>query len=228
MRFLEANGGAGLTVSATQSEDFTLLAVGGAGGNNAAVAGSIVVDVQNNHTLAHIDNNVSVGDGPSAGVAVAASDTTTILGLAGALAVGGSAGVGVGLDVEAITKDTEASIGRGGTIIVTGNVTVDATSSEDVLSLSVGAAFSGTAAVTVNAGVSVFNITTKAFVDDGTTPSNGAKIFADGSVRVAADERLSLNVIAGNFSGGGSAAAAAASFPGPSMMTWPPLSPSRR
>ena len=130
---IQSNGGTGLTVSATQSEDLDLIAIGGAGGDSAAVAGSVVVDVLIDHTLAHIDDGVTVG-GPSAGVAVAASDTTSILGLAGALAIGGDAGVGVGLDVESLTKDTEAWIGHGGTITVTGNVTVDATSSESVTS----------------------------------------------------------------------------------------------
>ena len=207
---VEANGGTGLTVSATQHVTFTLLAMGGAGGDSAAVAGSVVVDVMSDTTLAHVDPTVTIGHGSTTGVAVAASDTTKILALAGTLAIGGSAGVGVGVDVEVLTKDTEASIGNGGTINTTGNVTTDATSSETVTSISVGGSFSGTAAVTVNAAVSAYNVTTKAFIADGTTPSNGAKVFADGSVRVAADEKLELNVIAGNISGGGSAAVGAA------------------
>src|SRR5207248_5882027 len=111
---------------------------------------------------------------------------------------------------EYLQKDTEAWIGKGGSTDATGDVTVDATSSEHVLSLSVGGGFSGTAAVTVNAGVSVFGITTKAYIADGASSLDGAQVDAGGSVRVAADESLTLNVIAGNFSGGGSAAVGAA------------------
>ena len=58
---IEANGGTGLTVSATQSEDLTLIAIGGSGGDSAAVAGSVIVDVMTDHTLAHIGSNVTIG-----------------------------------------------------------------------------------------------------------------------------------------------------------------------
>ena len=53
-------------------------------------------------------------------------------------------------------------------------------------------------------------MTTKAFVADGTSLANGEVIGAGGSVGVTADETMSLNVIAGNISGGGSAAVGAA------------------
>ena len=41
-------------------------------------------------------------------------------------------------------------------------------------------------------------------------PSDGASIAADGSVRIAADEKLDLDLVAGNISGGGTAAVGAA------------------
>ena len=59
-------------------------------------------------------------------------------------------------------------IGADSELTVLGNVSVDAASSEDVTSISVGAGFTATAAVTVNAGVSVLNITTEARLADGT------------------------------------------------------------
>jgi len=52
-------------------------------------------------------------------------------------------------------------------------------------------------------GVPVFTINTNAFIGNGTT------VNADGSVRVASDEKLKLDVIAGNISGGGTAAVGA-------------------
>jgi hypothetical protein len=58
--------------------------------------------------------------------------------------------------------------------------------------------------------VPVISVTTKAFVADGTSLANGEVISAGGSVGVTADEAMSLNVIAGNISGGGSAAVGAA------------------
>ena len=139
---VDANGSTGLSVSAQQTENLTLIAVGGAGGDDAGVAGSVVVDDMHNSTHAHLDSGVTVGDSSaSAALAVSASDTTTDLSIAGALAIGGTAGVGAGIDVEAITKDTEASVGEGSSVNVHGDATVDATSSESITSISVGAGF---------------------------------------------------------------------------------------
>ena len=197
-------GGAGLTVSAVQSGDWKFIAVAGAGGNSAGVAGSVVVDVLNDTTKAHIDGGATVSL-PTTNVAVLAQDTTTVLSLAGVIAVGGTAGVGAGVDVEVITKDTEAWIGAGAGISETGNLTVDAKSKETVTSISVGGGFGGTAAVNVNAAVSALNITTKAFLADAASAGTAVVVNVDGSVRVAADENLTLNVIGGNISIGGTA-----------------------
>ncbi len=202
----------GVKVSAAQTEDILLLAIGGAGGGDAGVAGSVVVNVLTGITKAHIDDGVTIGTPamPSAGVVVSASDHTDILSIAGALAIGGTAGVGAGVDVEVVSKDTQAWIGKDADIDVSGNVTVDAISSEDLTSISVGGSFAGTAAVTINAGVARVAVTTKAFIADGTSPADGASVDAGGSVRVSADERLDLDVISGNLSGGGTAAVGAA------------------
>ncbi len=202
-------GGTGLHVTATQHESMTLISVGGAGGDSAGVAGSVIVNIQNDTTLAHIGDNVTVGS-PSTGVEVAATDTTDDLSLAGTIGIGGTAGVGVGVVVDVFTKDTEASIGKGGSITASGNVTVSATSSETFTELSVGGGFGGTASVNVQAAVPVISITTKAYVADGSSSSEGASITAGGSVGVMADESMTLNVVAGNISGGGTAAVGAA------------------
>ena len=66
-----------------------------------------------------------------------------------------------------------AIIGAGSDLTVRGHVTVDAASSEDVTSIAAGAGFGGTAAVTVNATVSVLTITTRAILGDGTALGNG-------------------------------------------------------
>ena len=211
---IEAKGAAGLSVTAKQGADVLVLAIGAAGGQTAGVAGSVVVDVLTDTTKAYIGSgtNVNLDNGgatPGQSVNVTASDTTTVVALAGQLAVGGTAGVGVGVDVEVINKTTEAFVGNDATINALGDITIDATSGETITSVSVGGGFGGTAAVTVNAAVSVINITTRAFVEDGTNALNGATLRAGGSARVAADERLKLDVIAGNISGGGTAAVGA-------------------
>ncbi len=206
---IEAKGATGLTISATQSDDLILLALGGAGGGDAGVAGSVAVGIVTNQTYAFVDedatiNAVNTGADATQGIAISATDNTSIVSTAGALAIGGSAGVGAGVDVEVLDKDTSAWIGEDVVANARGNITVDATSSESLTSVSVGAGIGGTAGVTVNAAVSAHEVTTQAYVDDDAT------ITADGSVRIAADERLDLDIIAGNISAAGSAAVGAA------------------
>jgi len=201
-------GGTGLLVSATQDASYLFLAVGGAGGDSAGVAGSVVVNVTSDTTFAHVDAGSAVTQGTS--TAVLAKDTTTLLSLAGVLTVGGTAGVGVGIDVEVLTKDTEAWIGHGAIFTGSGNLSVDAASSEKLTSISVGGGFAGTAAVNVNAAVPTITVTTKANLEDGASAADGVRAAMGGTVRVSADEALTLNVIAGNISAAGTAAVGAA------------------
>ena len=203
---VDADGGTGVSVSATQSENGIYIAVGGAGGDSVGVAGSVVVDVMNDSTKAHVDDDVQIGDAPSAGLHVSATDTTSILSIAGAIAIGGTAGVGAGVDIEVVTKDTEAWLAGtvNASLGATGDATVIANSSETLTSIAVGGGFAGTAAVNVNVGVPVFSITTIAYIAGGATLTTG------GSVQVAANESLGMNVIGGNISAAGSAAVGAA------------------
>ncbi|MGN6127474.1 MAG: beta strand repeat-containing protein, partial [Humibacter sp.] len=208
---LQAHGASGLSIGATQSEDVTLLAVGGAGGGSAGVAGSATVGVQNNTTHAHIDAGVTVnGDNTGAaateGIALSASDTTTLKGVAGQLAIGGAAGVGAGADVEVLNKSTQAWIAPGVTVTVRGNATVDAVSSENVTSISSGGSGGGAVAVAVNAAVPVFTIVTQAWIGGicsakPATPaacaSSRSVVNAGGNARVAATEQLTMTVVAG-------------------------------
>ncbi|KAG1649188.1 hypothetical protein GQR58_029240 [Nymphon striatum] len=199
----------GLNVTADQNDDLFLLGVAGAGGGSAGIAGSATVNTVSAETTAFIGAGITVNQSQAGAelgqdVNVGATNTTTLFGLAGALAIGGSAGVGAGIDVEVVNKTTKAWIGADTTVSARRNITVDAISNEKVTTVSVGASFAGSAAISINATVPVFNITTTA--DIGT----GAIVRADGSVRVEADEDLKLDVIGGNISGGGSAAVGAA------------------
>ena len=205
-------GGTGLAVTGAENADLTLIAVGGAGGGDVGVAGSVVVDVLTDNVSGHLDDNTVIGSvsTPTSAVAVGATDTTSILALAGQITFGGTAGVGAGVDVEVIHKSTVASVGKHVVATVGGNVSVDATSSEKITSLSVGGGFGGTASVNVNAAVPVIDVTTVARIVDGTSSLDGAVIRADGSVRISANEALTLNVVAGNISASGTAAVGAA------------------
>jgi len=191
-------GGGGVHVKASQTEDITIIVIAGGVGSSAGIAGAILVDVETNTTTATLSATSVHASGR---VEVAASDDTTLKGIAGQLAVGGSAGVGVGVDIEVITKTTTAQIAPFTHVTTTsgGDVTVDASSSENVLSIAAGLSIGGSASVAVNAGVSVYTITTNATIGDH------ANVNADGSVRVSADEALTLDIIAGNVAVGGAA-----------------------
>ncbi|MFK4837878.1 beta strand repeat-containing protein, partial [Microbacterium sp. ZW T2_14] len=214
---LWARGGIGLSLTATQSEDLWLVAVGGGVGGTAGLAGAATVGVQNNTTHAHLDRSVTVDGvtaGGSAGLRIAASDDTTLRGIAGQLAVGGTAGVGLGADVEVVNKSTQAWIAPQTLVTVSGDVTVDATSSEKVTSVAAGGSVGGTAAVSANATVSVYTIVTKAFVgevcgaavaSEALCAASRAVVVAGGSARISANEVLSMDIVAGSVAVSGTA-----------------------
>jgi hypothetical protein len=206
---IEAKGATGLTIRAEQYLDLNSVAVGGGGGGTAGVAGSATVNVLLHTTEALVGAGTTINEDNSdatAGqsIALLAVDELDYLGIAGALAIGGTAGVGVGVDVLVLTKDTTAGLGTGVVANVLGDITIDARSRENVLSISAGAAVGGTAAVTVNAGVSVLDLTTAAYI------GNDAVVHATGSIRVAADQATDLSIVAGNLSVSGTASVGAA------------------
>ena len=118
---------------------------------------------------AHLSRGVTL-DGTSAdgeaGARLRATDHTVLRGIAGQAAAGGTAGVGIGSDVQVMNKHTEASMAPQVLATVPGDVTIDAESSEDVTSVSAGAAVGGSAGVSVNAAVPVYDITTLAFIGE--------------------------------------------------------------
>ena len=191
-----------MTVSATQSEDIKLIAIGGSVGGTAGVAGSAAVNVI--RTRRPRASATTPRSPPATTSPCRATDTTDDP-LDGRHARRSAARPASARPrtSRVINKNTTASVGANATLTIGGNLTVDATSSEDVTSISVGASFGGTAAVTVNAAVPVLDDQHERHI------GSGATVNADGSVRVAADEKLKLDVIAGNISGGGTAAVGA-------------------
>lgn len=163
---------AGLLVTAKSSEDVRNFAVGGAGAGEIGGAGSASVTVLNETTRAFIDQgariNQRAGASDDQSVDVRAEDKTTLLGIAGALAGGGTAGIGAGADVGVLTKLTEAFIAPSATVDAQSNVVVDAVSTEDVSSISASVGGGGSAGIAGAAGVYVMNIRTRAFIGPDT------------------------------------------------------------
>ncbi len=206
-------GGTGLSVVATQSENVLAITAGIAAGGTAGVAGSATVAVLNDTTAAYIGAGSSVTVNGGGNLIVAASDLTSVISVAGNLAVGGTAGVGAGADVGVYTKHTNAYIGSGVTAIVSGNISVTAQSSENLISVAAGIAVGGGVGAGIDAGVHVFNLQTRAFIgDDPNAPANkgAGNVQAAGSVSIAANDASDINEIVGVFAAGAVGLAAGA------------------
>ena len=203
--FVDASGRSlrGVSIEAEAPKDVEIFAIGGAVGGNAAIAGSFSVTVIDDTTEAYVSSPGSqpAGSIRSGGdVNILATSDFGLIGAAGALAIGGDAGVGIGADVGVVTIRTRAYEGAGASLQAGDSVVIQALASEDVLSLSVVGAGSGTAAVGVTAGVSALNLTTEAFVDAN------AGATADGNVVVQALDATRDDVVSGNITGAGVAA----------------------
>jgi hypothetical protein len=104
----------GVSVTSVSFQDVLGLAVGGAGGGTAGIAGSATVEVIGETSKAHVDGgaqvNVETTPNSAQGVNIHATNSTRVIAGAGGVGGGGAVGVGAGIDVGVITKDTEAYI----------------------------------------------------------------------------------------------------------------------
>ena len=199
----------GVAVVAATFPNVQAIVVGGAVSGGLSLAGSVAVNVLNDTTLAYVGAGSTVtasggtpGNGP--GLMVTAADPLSLLSTAGALAAGGDAGLGAGVDVDTITKSTQAYIATA-TVTANGNVLVQAKSAEDVTSITAMVGISGNVAIDGSGSVYVLNIKTRAFIgDDPLNPTAGAtNVQAAGSLVVAASESTVLDLLSGNLSGSG-------------------------
>jgi len=214
---ISSHGSTGLSLTGSISEDITTIAVAGAAGGSAGVAGSATINVWNDTTRAYIDHGASVDasgrSGTTPNVALLASDTTTLFSTAGALSGGGSAGIGAGIDVGVITKNTQAYIATA-SVNAGGNVIVQAESSETITSVVASLGVGGSVGIAGSIGVYVLSVTTRAFIgldeEDQNAVGGPTNVTARGNVEVAANEATSMLGFAGNISGGGDASIGAA------------------
>ncbi len=191
---------AGISVTATGSENILLIGVGLAAGG---VGIGAVVDVLSisNQTNASIGSSASVHAGGN--VLVSAVDSSNVLELSGALA-GGFVGVGGAVGVMLITKVTDATIGANANVEGLGNgaaasgilngviasgafqttsangVLVQAQSNETIVHI-VAAGGVGFVGVSGAVGVASLNITTNATVGGGAVINNANPASANGN-----------------------------------------------
>ena len=118
------------------------------------------------------------------------------------------------VDVAVITKETRAYIDAGAQVNAKRDVKVEAISGEEVMSITGSGGVGKSVGIAGSVGVSVYTLTTEAFIEGNKTVNNvalsGAKVNADGSVKVAAEDRTEIDMIAGTIAGGQSAGIGAA------------------
>ncbi|MEO8133499.1 MAG: hypothetical protein ABI831_05960, partial [Betaproteobacteria bacterium] len=212
-----------VAVVAKADESITSIAVAGAISAGVSVAGAVPVTVLNANTSATIGNNAKVDAGGN--VLVKASDDTDLTMVGGSAGIGLYVGVGAAVDVDIITKHTDAHIGTGATVNAKGNsgdmsvlngnlasdgfasgaargLVVQATSSEDIFTLAATGA-GGIVGVAGGVTVSIIQSDTTAYIGTNAkinTDQTGASGLQ--SVEVAAANSVTVSDFAGGVAGG--------------------------
>ncbi|GAB3103371.1 hypothetical protein GCM10027217_25700 [Pseudomaricurvus hydrocarbonicus] len=200
----------GVGVVAESREKLVGVAIQGSGGGTAGVAGAVPVSVITETTLAHVHDGVSINAGHN--IYVIAKDDTELYNIAGNVAGGGTAAVGASIDIASVTKTTRASLGDpddGSAYVATdigvtaeagGNIVVEAFAKEQIVSVAVGIAGAGTAAIGINGSVYVLGLNTHASIGEN------ADVLAEGSVVVDALQDTEIDMIGASLAGAGTAA----------------------
>ena len=167
----------GVAVAASATSSLRSLAVSGSVAGTAGISISADVPVVVSDTEAaigahaRINNSSGLAPGANQSVTVAASSDLYHLGIAGSVAVGGTAGVGAGAETTVFSNTTLASIGAGSTVNAARDVAVTAKASENFAGAAVSAAVGGTVGVAGGISGFVSTNTTKATID-----SNAASV----------------------------------------------------
>jgi hypothetical protein len=204
----------GLAITAANFTDLLTIAVGGAGGGAAGIAGSATVNVLDETTQAYLNTGTTLNAATPASsstladVFIRAVDDTKIISSAGAIGVGVSAvGIGAGADVGTIKKNTQAYIGANAQVQAA-NVLIDAFSREDFLSVAVNAGISPGGFAGIAGGASVYMLNTKTYAYIG----NQSTVRSFNNIRTLADDTTKMTLLTGtlSFSGQGAGVGAAA------------------
>ena len=164
----------GVAVVAQSREDVLAIAIAGAGGLGAGIAGAVTVSVLDSDTRAYIDDgahvNTGTGANPNQDVHVQAVNDVAILAVSGA-AAGGIAGLAGGVDVGVIHNDTSAFIA--GEVHAQRDIRVTALADREIDSFAISV---GAGGVGLGAAVTVYSIggnlvATYEYDDDGTMQS---------------------------------------------------------
>src|SRR5439155_14211294 len=208
------SGFRGVGVTATNSDDLAMVGISAGVGGTAAVNLAGAIDVSTINTSAYIGKNGLVNCGnvscsnnllgadAAQSVRVAAANQFYELGIAGSLAIGGTAGVAVPVGVRIVHINTDAFIDNSTKVNARGDISITANAKDTILSVVAGAG-GGTVGVAGSVGVSL--VTLRTFASTGSS----VQLSADSDVLVFASDDSKLQLIqiglAGGFVGVGAA-----------------------
>ena len=200
-------------MTATNSDDVAAVGISAGGAGTVAVQVSGSIDVFTVITSAGIGESAEIncaitcasnvsGANAAQSVHVVAANAFYELGIAGTIAIAGTAGVAVPVGVRVVNLTTDAFIGATTQVNARDDVVVSATGKDTIVSVVVGAG-GGTVGVAGSVSVAVLNVHTYATTGDSVT------IVAGGDVLVAASDDTKLVLlqiaIAGGYVGVGAA-----------------------
>jgi mucin-19 len=200
----------GVAVVASATSGLRSLAVSGsvAGTAGISISGDVPVVVSDTEATigarAMVNNSSGLAPGANQSVTVAASSDLYHLGIAGSVAVGGTAGVGAGAETTVFNNTTIASIGAGSNVSAARDVAVTAKASENFAGAAVSAAAGGT--VGVAGGISGFVSINKTTATIDSSATSVTHVSAIGNVVVDAEDQTRAIVTGGTVAIGGAAA----------------------
>lgn len=206
------DGGKKVNISASQLTNVDYGTVAGAVGGTASLSGTVGVNVLKTTTKAYAagSSQLSAKTADAEGIAVTASDETTLKGGNGGASIGVSGGAaGAAIGVTNISKDTEAFLGGSAALDTAGKTKISAENKESLTNVTVQAAGGLYAGLAGAVNVTNLSAVTKAYTGDDVSFNQADKKGSDVTVEAKHNIDKMTSVVAGAAVGAGALGAAA-------------------
>lgn len=206
------DGGKKVNISASQLTNVDYSTVAGAVGGTASLSGTVGVNVLKTTTKAYAagSSQLSAKTTDAEGIAVTASDETTLKGGNGGASIGVSGGgAGAAIGVTNISKDTEAFLGGSAALDTAGKTKISAENKESLTNVTVQAAGGLYAGLAGAVNVTNLSAVTKAYTGDDVSFNQTDKKGSDVTVEAKHNIDNMTSAVAGAAVGAGALGAAA-------------------
>lgn len=206
------DGGKKVNISASQLTNVGYGTVAGAVGGTASLSGTVGVNVLKTTTKAYAagGSRLSAKTADAEGIAVTASDETTLKGGNGGASIGVSGGgAGAAVGVTNISKDTEAFLGGSAVLDTAGKTKISAKNKESLTNVTVQAAGGLYAGLAGAVNVTNLSAVTKAYTGDDVSFNQTDKKGSDVTVEAKHNIDNMTSAVAGAAVGAGALGAAA-------------------